>query len=346
MEGKKMRGAVLRAFGQPLSVEMMDIPTPGPGEALVKVMASGLCPTDLHIQEGLIKSVTPPYTPGHEMAGIICALGSDVQNRELTVGTHVLCAIDVVCGTCALCKAGRENLCLRRVRVGFERDGSHAEYAVVPYDNLLAVPDSMPFEQAAIIPDAVVCMYHAIKGIADVRPGERVLFYGAGALGLQGIQIAKHFGCEVYASARTQEKLDVARSLGADATINIREQDILEEIRRLTGGDMCDAIFDLVGTAHSIDDLLALIRPGGKVVALAYGDEAFVINSQELVVKEKQVLGIRGATRQDLLEAIDLVVQGKVVPCVSTHYRLEDINEALDALRACKSLGRSVIMFD
>lgn len=341
-----MRAAVLREFHQPLSVEELSMPVPGPDEVLVKVMASGLCLTDAHIQEGIIKSVRLPYTPGHEMAGVVARLGENVRNQGLVIGQHVVCGIDITCGTCALCRSGRENLCLKRVRIGFERDGSHAEYAVVPYTNLFPIREDVPFDQAAIIPDAVACMLHAIKDQGQVGPGSQVLFYGTGALGLQGVQIAKCLGARVYASARTQAKLDKASEFGADGIINTRENDLTEEIARLTGGDMCDVVFDLVGQADTLNMLLHCIRSGGKIVALAYAEENFFINCQETVIKEKEIIGIRGSTTANLREAIDMVEKRQIVPYVSKHFRLEEINAALDELRASRSLGRSVLVME
>ena len=124
---KTMRAAVLKAFHEPLVVEELPLPEPDPDEVLVKVMASGLCLTDVHIQEGIIKSVRLPYTPGHEMAGIVVKLGQNVQDKGLYIGQHVVCGIDITCGKCPLCRMGRENLCVNRIRIGFERDGSHRE---------------------------------------------------------------------------------------------------------------------------------------------------------------------------------------------------------------------------
>ena len=342
---KTMRAAVLKAFHEPLVVEELPLPEPDPDEVLVKVMASGLCLTDVHIQEGIVKSVRLPYTPGHEMAGIVVKLGQNVQDKGLYIGQHVVCGIDITCGKCPLCRMGRENLCVNRIRIGFERDGSHREYAVVPYTNLFPIDERIPFDQAAVIPDAVACMLHGIKDQGKVTKGTRVLFHGTGALGLQGVQIAKWLGAEVYACARTQEKLDKALSFGADAVINTREKDLQQELDRLTDGEMCDVVFDLVGQTDTLDMLLRCIRPGGKIVALAYAVEKFFINSQELVIKEKEVIGVRGSTTENLRESIRLVEEGKIVPYVSRHYRLEEINQALDDLRASKSIGRSVIMF-
>lgn len=341
----KMKAAVLKEFGRPLTVEVMDIPLPGPDEVLVKVMASGLCVSDVHIQDGIISSVRVPYIPGHEMAGVVAELGENVKENGLKIGQHVVCGIDIVCGKCTLCRMGRENLCRERVRVGFERNGSHAEYAVVPYTNLFPISESIPFEQAAIIPDAVACMYHAIRHQGQVQQGSKVLFYGTGALGLQGVQLAKVFGCEIFAAARTQAKLDKAAQFGAAHLINTRRQDLYAEINAQTDGEMCDVIFDLVGNTDTVDMLLRCVRPGGKLVALAYGENHFTVNCQELVIQEKEVLGIRGSTRQDLMDSIKLVESGKIVPYVSKTYTLDQINEALDSLRACQSLGRSAILF-
>lgn len=346
MENGKMRAAVLREFGKPLLVEEMEIPVPGVDEVLVKIRASGLCVTDLHIQDGIIKSVQLPYIPGHEMAGVVVALGERLKNPHLKVGQHVVCGVDIVCGICSLCRMGRENLCRSRVRVGFERNGSHGEYAVVPSRNLFPIADDVPFEQAAILPDAVACMYHAIHSQAVVTRGTKVLFYGCGGLALQGVQIAKHLGAEVYAAARTDAKLEKARELGSTYTINTRRENLEERIFQLTEGEQCDVIFDLVGHTDTPDELLRCLRPGGKLIALAYAEPNFRLNCQELVIKEKEILGLRGSTRQDLIDSIALVEQGVIAPYVSAAYRLEQINEALEDLRACRGLGRSVLLFD
>lgn len=342
----RMRAAVLKEFRRPLVIEEQEIPTPAPDEVLVKVMASGLCLTDVHIQEGIIGTVRLPYTPGHEMAGIVCELGEAVPEQRLRVGQHVVCGIDITCGECALCRIGRRNLCRQRVRIGFERNGSHAEYAVVPYANLFPIDDRVPFDQAAIIPDAVACMLHAIADQGRIQPGDRVLIYGCGALGLQAVQIAKRFGAKVFAAARTQAKLDMALELGADAGINTARKNLTAELERLTGGEMMDSVFDLVGNEDTLDMLLRCIRPGGKIVALAYAFDRFWINCQETVIKEKEIIGVRGSTQQNLLDSIRMVERGEIVPVVTRHFRLEEINEALAFLRESKGLGRSVLTFE
>lgn len=341
---KTMKAAVLKEFHRPLVVEEVPIPQPGRGEVLVRVMASGLCLSDVHIQDGVLKTVRVPYTPGHELAGIVAQLGEGVDG--VAVGQHVVAWIDIVCHQCALCRRGRENLCLNRVRIGFERDGSHQEYVCVPRESLIPIARHIPFAHAAIVPDAVACMYNALKVQGEIAPGDRVLLAGMGALGIQGVQIAKHFGATVYASGRTDAKLEKALEFGADGAINTTREELHEGMMRLTGGGLCDVIVDLIGTGDSINGQLKCLRPGGKIIAAAYASETFTVDFQEIVIKEKEIIGIRGASPQALGEAIRLVEEGSVVPYVSKRYRLEEINEALEAMRNFQSIGRSVISFE
>lgn len=343
-ERKTMKAVVLKEFHKPFVVEHVLVPEPGPGEVLVKVMASGLCLTDVHIQDGVLKTVMPPYTPGHELAGIVVKLGEGVD--RVKVGQHMCGWIDVVCHTCQMCKMGRENLCLNRIRIGFERDGSHAEYVVIPAENVMPIADGIPWPSAAVIPDAVACMYHAIKMQGKVKEGDKILIAGMGALGIQGIQIAKHLGATVYASGRTEEKLALARKFGADGTIHTREHRLQDEVERLTDGALCDVIVDLIGTSGSIEEELRCLRPGGKIIAAAYATDTFTVNYQEIVLKEKEIIGIRGATPQALKEAIELVEKKIIDPYVCRLWTIDEVNEAMDALRGYKNLARTAFTFE
>ncbi|HEY9054347.1 MAG TPA: alcohol dehydrogenase catalytic domain-containing protein, partial [Rectinemataceae bacterium] len=311
MAKNMMKCAVLRRFGQPLTIEEKPIPSPGPGEVLVRIRASGLCVSDLHIQDGMIGTVRLPYTPGHEMAGVIAEVGEGVKGVE--AGDHVVSAIDMTCGSCRYCLSGRSNLCKNLVRVGFERDGSHQEYCVIPAANAFKVADHVPFDQMTSITDAVGCMYNAIKNRARVRPGDRVLILGTGGLGMNAIQIAKIFGAEVYATSRQKEKLDISLKMGADAVIDTREQDLFAEVARLTGGQMCDAVIDNIGIKSSINDSLKLVCAGGRVIVSGYNDPSFEADYQNIMKFEKEILGMRGMTKQDLVEVIRLVEAGKIV---------------------------------
>ena len=202
-----MRAAVLRGYHEPLQIEEKPIPVPGPGEVLVKVRASGLCVSDIHIQDGKIGTVHLPYTPGHEMAGVIVAVGKGVDPAR--IGEHISAAIDIVCGECEFCRTGRTNLCRSLVRIGFERDGSHEEYCVIPAKNAFTVDPTIPFEEITGIPDAVGCMYNGLKNQAKLGIGQTLLILGVGGLGMNAIQIAKLMGATVYATSRKADKLEV-----------------------------------------------------------------------------------------------------------------------------------------
>lgn len=339
-----MKAAVLKEFGKPLIIEEKEIPVPGAGEVLVKVMASGLCVSDIHIQDGMISTVSLPYTPGHEMAGVIKAVGEGVTN--VAAGDHVTAAIDVVCGHCRYCRTGRTNLCSSLVRIGFERDGSHEEYCVIPAENAFPVAKWIPFEQVTGLPDAVGCMYNAIKNQAKVKPGDRVLILGTGGLGMNAIQLARIFGAEVYATSRQEEKIRISLDMGADAGINTREQDLMEEVISLTNGEMCDVVIDNIGIKGSVNDALKLVRPGGKVIITGYNDPYFEADYQDVMKFEKEIIGMRGMTRQDLTEVIRLVETKKIVPYVYKTIPFSRINEGLQMLRDGSAKGRVVLMME
>ena len=339
----KMKAAYLREFHKGLSLEETEIPEPGYGEVLVKVGASGLCASDLHIIDGILPTVKTNYIPGHELAGEIFKLGEGVNDWK--IGQHIVASIDVTCNKCRYCLTGKTNLCRSLRRIGFEINGSHAEYAVVPVNNLFKISNSIPFEEAAIIPDAVVCMYHAMKNKGKVTAGDKVLILGVGGLGFQGIQIAKYFGAEVFVTSRQDEKLKLAKEMGADHVINTRSTDIVEEIMELTEGEQCDVIFDNIGISESIDQCLKILRPGGKIVVVGYNDPTFTANYQEIVIREKEIIGIRGSNRQDLVETIKLVEKGIVKPYVYKTYDWADINIALQQMREGKTQGRLVVKY-
>jgi len=187
---------------------------PGPGEVLVKVRASGLCVSDIHIQDGKVDTVHLPYTPGHEMAGVIVAVGKGVDPAR--IGEHISAAIDIICGECEFCRTGRTNLCRSLVRIGFERDGSHEEYCVIPAKNAFTVAPTIPFEEITGIPDAVGCMYNGLKNQAKLGIGQTLLILGVGGLGMNAIQIAKLMGATVGQGNVAMDAARCAKRLGAE----------------------------------------------------------------------------------------------------------------------------------
>ena len=336
-----MKAAVLQNFGEELVFEEKPIPVPKAGEVLVKVRASGLCSSDLHIQDGMIKTVKIPYTPGHELAGEIADVGEGVSKDR--IGEHIAGVIDICCGECEFCRSGRTNLCRSLVRIGFERDGSHEEYVCIPSENAVPVSKDIPFEQLTGIPDAVGCMYNALKNRAMVKPGQRVLIMGVGGLGMNAIQIAKYFGATVYATSRQQSKLDIALEMGADAVINTRETDLRTAVDELTGGLGVDAVLDNIGLEWSINQGIFLVKPGGKVIVVGYVNPDFRVDYQEVMKYEKEIIGMRGMRRSDFDEVADLVSRGILKPYVYKTIPFARINEGLRMLRSGEAKGRIVV---
>lgn len=342
MNKRTMRAAVLEQFNSDLCIREIPIPSPKRGEVLIRVKASGLCGTDLHIQDGRLSTIKLPYVPGHETAGIVYELGEDVTGFE--TGDPVIVAIDILCNTCRFCTTGRGNLCTGLIRLGFERNGGHEEFMTAPAANLLKFDKKVPFEKAAVIPDAVACMYHAIKNRGQVRASDKICILGVGGLGFQGIQIAKYFGAEIFCTSRNDKKLEIARQYGADHVINTAKENLIDAVRDLTAGEMCDAVFDNIGIDSSIQTGLDICRPGGRVVMVGYSEDRFHADFQSTAMKEKEIIGIRGSNRRDLVETIRLVEKGILDPYIYRTYSLNDINQAMADLRSGKSLGRTVLL--
>lgn len=337
-----MKAAVLERFNEPLQIKEVSLPVPGKGEALVKVMASGLCGSDLHIQAGQIHSVPLPHIPGHEMAGVVEQIGPGCS--RVRPGDRVVAAIDITCGACRYCRNARPNLCRKLQRIGFERNGSHAQYISVPEQILYHIGPQIPWEKAAVIPDAVSCMLHAVKDQAKCCVGDRMCFLGIGGLGLQGVQIARHLGAEVYCTSRQNKKLEIAAAYGAHHCLNTLEVDLYQEIARLTNGEMCDVVFDNIGIESSIQQALDIVRPGGRVMIVGYMSKRFHVNYQDMMMNEKEIIGVRASNPDNLKEAISLVDQRIVDPYVFDAIPLEQINEAMERLQRGGNLGRTVLL--
>ena len=335
-----MKAVLIKEYGATFVYADYAIPTPGPDEVLLKVIASGLCSTDLHILEGRMNLGELPRIPGHEIAGIIVETGSDV--RAWRVNQRVTVAIDVHCGTCRHCLTGNTQRCSELTRIGFERDGGHAEYVVVPQGNLVRLPGNVNFEAGAILPDAVACMYHCLIAQGKLCIHDKILILGAGGLGMHGIQIAKLAGAEVIATSRNEERLAVAAKYGAIA-VNPNSGDLKRIVREMTNAEGLDIVADCVGTRETIRQGLSLIRPGGKVLVIGYLDEEFAIPSLDLFLHEKEIIGCRGSTKGDLKAVTELVSKGKIIPLVGKHYPLSEIRAAAETLKSGNVIGRIVL---
>jgi propanol-preferring alcohol dehydrogenase len=339
---KSMKAAVVRQFGRPLNIEEVAIPSPGPGEVLVKIMATGVCHTDLHAADGdwPVKPA-PPFIPGHEGAGIVAAVGAGVT--ALKEGDAVGIAwLHDACGCCEHCITGWETLCESQHDSGYSVDGSFAEYAIGSAAYVARLPANVDFVAMAPILCAGVTTYKGIKE-TEARPGEWIAISGIGGLGHVAIQYTKAMGLHVVALDVTDEKLALARSLGAELAINARAPDAVAQVLKHTGGGAHGVLVTAV-SPPAFSQALQFVRRKGTVslVGLPPGDFATPIF--DVVLKRITLRGSIVGTRKDLAEAIEFASEGKVKAHI--HQRpLEDINSVFTDLKAGKVDGRIVVKF-
>ncbi len=335
-----MKAAVVREFGKPLSIEQVPVPAPGPGEVLVRIKASGVCHTDLHAADG-DWPVKPklPFIPGHEGAGIVAALGPGVTGLKEGDAVGVAWLHDA-CGRCEHCVTGWETLCESQHNSGYGVDGSFAEYAVGHADYVGRLPANPDFAALAPILCAGVTTYKGIKE-TEARPGEWIAISGLGGLGHVAVQYAKAMGLHVVALDVTDEKLALARSLGADATVNARSANAVEQVAKITGGGAHGVLVTAVSPV-AFAQSLSLVRRKGTIslVGLPPGD--FPTPIFDVVLKRITLRGSIVGGRKDLAEALAFAAEGKVKAHIH-HKRLEDINAIFADLKAGRVDGRIVL---
>jgi 2-desacetyl-2-hydroxyethyl bacteriochlorophyllide A dehydrogenase len=337
-----MLAAIIKKLPQQeFCIEEVPSPIPEPGEVLISVEASGFCATDLHLLEGRYPRMGLPRIPGHEMAGTIVEVNGEVLGWH--PGDRVIVAIDVVCENCSYCREGRTNLCPNLTRIGFERDGSHAQLAAVPASNLVRLPDEIPFQEAAILPDAIACIYHCLVGQGEIDAGKSVVILGAGGVGLHGVQIARFLGAHVLATSRQPSRRKMAQEMGARAVDPV-DEDLLSAVDDFTSGKGADLVIDIIGSEDSIDSAIQLLKPAGKVVVVGYVAEEFRVKYVPFLIREKVIVGCRGSTKADLETVVRLVHQGDIKPIISDVFPLYEINEAARCLRAGEAVGRLVLL--
>jgi propanol-preferring alcohol dehydrogenase len=335
-----MRAAVVHAFGQPLIIEQVPIPVPGPGEVLVKIVSTGVCHTDLHAADGdwPIKP-SPSFIPGHEGAGIVAALGAGVKN--LKEGDPVGIAwLHDACGGCEYSVGGWETLCESQHDSGYSVNGTFAEYAIGSAAYVARVPDYPDFAALAPILCAGVTTYKGIKE-TEARPGEWIAISGIGGLGHIAIQYAKAMGLHVAALDVSEEKLALAKQLGAEIALDARSPDAVAQIVKETGGGAHGVLVTAV-SPPAFSQALRLVRRKGTVslVGLPPGD--FQTPIFDVVLKRITLRGSIVGTRNDLAEALAFAAEGKVRAHIHKA-KLDDINQVFADLKAGKVDGRIVI---
>ncbi len=338
-----MKAAILKELGGPLQIEEVPEPAIEPEEVLVKVMACGTDGTDLKMVDGFGYTPELPFILGHEIAGVVAEAGSGVS--ALKSGDRVIAYNFSTCGRCRFCLTHREQLCVDMAGVMGARNkhGGHAEYVGVPARQLVSLPDNVSWPDAAVIPDAVITALHAVDR-ARVQLGETVVIMGVGGVGSSAVQIAKLSGARVIAVDRTDEKVDRASEMGADVAVNNTETDVPKTVQEMTAGLGADCVIDCVGLEQSLAAGIDSLRPGGRLTVVGYTPELYGVNGKRLAQNELEIIGTRCGRLQDLINAVRLVAEGKIRSIVTDVYPLEEVNEAMAALRAGKVLGRAVLL--
>lgn len=338
-----MRAAVFRAAHEPLTIEQVPTPVPGPGEIRLKVAACGVCHTDLHyVDHGTPTFRPPPLILGHEPSGTVESIGSGVTGWK--EGDRALAPAVFTCGSCRYCRTGRENICSDMKMLGNHWNGAYAEYLVVPARDVFHLPASIPLVEGSIIADAVSTPFHAVKNRGQVRPGDNVVVYGVGGVGINLVQIAALAGARVIAVDMNPERLALAKTLGASDTINPKEvQRPEKQVRSLTG-EGADIAFEAIGKAVTLELALNSLRKGGRLVVVGFSTENPAWPSAKIMFNEIEVVGSLGCRPVDYPPLIELVAAGrlKIAPLVTARFPLDKINDALDHCRQGKGI-RSVV---
>jgi alcohol dehydrogenase, propanol-preferring len=335
----KMWATVVEEFGKPLVLREVPVPVPGPGQALVEIIASGVCHTDLHAAEGdwPIKP-TPPFIPGHEGAGIVVALGSGVSH--LKIGDRVGIAwLHSACGHCTYCMSGWETLCNEQKNSGYSINGSFAQYAIGQADYLGRIPGNLSFVDAAPILCAGVTTYKGLKE-TNARPGEWVVISGVGGLGHVALQYAKAMGLHVAAVDLGPEKMALARKLGADITIDARTQDPAAEIQKKIGG--AHGVLVTAVSTIAFKQAVGMLRRGGTCVLNGLPPGEFPVSIFDLVLNGQTLRGSIVGTRVDLEEALAFAAEGKVKATIET-LPLDSVNSVFERMKKGKVNGRVVL---
>jgi NADPH:quinone reductase-like Zn-dependent oxidoreductase len=340
-----MKAIVYAAHGGPEVLQYKDVPEPqiGPYEVLVRVHACALNHLDLWLRMGLPGTHVPlPHVPGSDIAGEVARVGDKVTNVK--VGERVLLQPGISCGQCANCLRGQDSMCPSYTLFGQGVDGGCAEFVKSPAVNCVPIPEKLSFEEAAAFPLVSLTAWHMLIGRAKLQPAETVLVLGAGSgVGSAAIQIAKAAGARVIATAGSDEKLEKARELGADAVINHSTQKIADEVKRLTNRRGVEVVFEHVGQATWENSIRSLAVGGRLVTCGATTGFDGAINIAYLFTRHLSILGSFMGSKAELFSALELLRRGLLKPVIDVVLPLEKCAEAHKRMENRELFGKIVL---
>jgi len=338
-----MKAVRIHQFGNPEVLTYEDVPDPKPrrDQVLVRVKACSLNHLDVWARKGL-PGVKLPHILGSDIAGEVAEVGGYVSG--FVAGQRVLVAPMHYCGHCAKCVAGLQNFCREFTVLGNGVDGGDCELIAVPAPNVIPIPDSLDFNQAASVPLVFLTAWHMLVGRAGVRPGQTVLVLGAGSgVGIAAIQIAKLFHCRVITTAGSEAKLEKARALGADHGIDHYKQKISDEVRKITNKEGVDIVFEHVGAA-TWDESVKSLKSGGTLVTCGATTGPTVgLDLRHLFARQLTLLGSYMGTMGELHEVLKHVFAGRLKPVVDRVYPLRHLRAAHEHLETSQMFGKIVV---
>lgn len=341
-----MRAVVLREFGPPENMKWEEVPKPKPqaGEALLRVGAVSVDLYQMVLRRGGAVQVELPRIMGNGIAGTVAELAAGVEGPA--PGERVVVCNNVSCGNCRYCRMGRDTLCAGRKIIGGHRDGGYAEFVAVPARDCIALPDSISFEQACLIPNTIGPVVKACSGRAGIRPGENVLIVGAGGgMGIHAVQAARVCGGRVIAAIRSMRTAEAVRQAGADVVLSTMDSGWCEQVRQCTEGWGAEVALDFVATKETLQSSLSALAPAGRLVIMGYFPRGSVLETPTWVFSEERtVTGNRSAGRQDVADTVALIRDGRIKPLVNKVFPLKDAVLAHKAFEAREIVGRAVLV--
>jgi propanol-preferring alcohol dehydrogenase len=340
-----MKAVRLIEIGQPLQIQDVPMPVVGAGEVRLRVKAAGICHSDVHYRSGSSPVGPLPQTLGHEIAGIVDKVGSQVTT--ISVGDRVCLHYLLTCGHCHHCRTGNEQFCVDGKMLGKHCDGGYAEYIVVPARNAVLLPEEVSFEHGAALMCSSATSFHALRK-ARLAPGESVAVFGVGGLGMSAIQLARAFGAlDIFAVDINNAKLKLAETYGA-TPVNASQADPVTTIRHLTRGRGVDVALEVIGLKKTMEQAVQSLAILGRAVLVGLADQPIAVDSyHEILGKEAEIIGSADHLLWELPLLVEYVRQGKLdLSQVVTHrapLEATAVNETMDALERFGGHVRTVI---